>query len=58
MIEACNIETAQYIARENRDCRTRPAIAAILWAYRQLGYNNPTLHHASHLMQFAANCQK
>jgi len=47
----CDLDVAKYIAEENTDAKTRYDIAQILKAYRQLGYNSPTLYHASYLMQ-------
>jgi hypothetical protein len=51
----CDLDVAKYIAEENTDAKTRYDIAQILKAYRQLGYNSPTLYHASYLMQKQAN---
>jgi hypothetical protein len=51
----CVISVAKYIAEQNKDAKTRYDIAQIIKAYRQLGYNSPTLYHASYLMQKQAN---
>ena len=47
----CDLDVAKYIAEQNQDAKSRFDIAQILKAYRQLGYNSPTLYHASYLMQ-------